>query len=107
MLFVFFLMIRRPPRATRTDTLFPYTTLFRSRVAADAFIDTRGAGTILPGRRGRRRSIIPGFGLSLGVTVTYLSLIVLIPLSAMIMKAAGLGWTEFWANAGSERALKA
>src|SRR3546814_12273780 len=29
-LFVFFLMIRRPPRATRTDTRFPYTTLFRS-----------------------------------------------------------------------------
>src|SRR3546814_3685701 len=30
--FIFFLMIRRPPRSTRTDTLFPYTTLFRSRV---------------------------------------------------------------------------
>src|SRR3546814_4502913 len=30
---VFFLMIRRPPRSTRTDTLFPYTTLFRSRFA--------------------------------------------------------------------------
>src|SRR3546814_14167768 len=30
-MFVFFLMIRRPPRSTRTDTLFPYTTLFRSR----------------------------------------------------------------------------
>src|SRR3546814_8214085 len=30
MLFVFFLMVRRPPRSTRTDTLFPYTTLFRS-----------------------------------------------------------------------------
>src|SRR3546814_14463452 len=30
----FFLMIRRPPRSTRTDTLFPYTTLFRSAVAA-------------------------------------------------------------------------
>src|SRR3546814_17402855 len=30
----FFLMIRRPPRSTRTDTLFPYTTLFRSRLAA-------------------------------------------------------------------------
>src|SRR3546814_12639240 len=28
---VFFLMLRRPPRSTRTDTLFPYTTLFRSR----------------------------------------------------------------------------
>src|SRR3546814_16390256 len=30
LIFVFFLMIRRPPRSTRTDTLFPYTTLFRS-----------------------------------------------------------------------------
>src|SRR3546814_3663624 len=32
--FFFFLMIRRPPRSTRTDTLFPYTTLFRSMVPA-------------------------------------------------------------------------
>src|SRR3546814_11348693 len=32
-LFFFFLMIRRPPRSTRTDTLFPYTTLFRSDIA--------------------------------------------------------------------------
>src|SRR3546814_18080374 len=32
-LFVFFLMIRRPPRSTRTDTLFPYTTLFRSLIS--------------------------------------------------------------------------
>src|SRR3546814_16467720 len=32
--FCFFLMIRRPPRSTRTDTLFPYTTLFRSKVFA-------------------------------------------------------------------------
>src|SRR3546814_14954230 len=31
----FFLMIRRPPRSTRTDTLFPYTTLFRSQVPGD------------------------------------------------------------------------
>src|SRR3546814_11215149 len=29
-IYIFFLMIRRPPRSTRTDTLFPYTTLFRS-----------------------------------------------------------------------------
>src|SRR3546814_7709786 len=36
----FFLMIRRPPRSTRTDTLFPYTTLFRSRqVVVDQRID--------------------------------------------------------------------
>src|SRR3546814_5205956 len=32
--YFFFLMIRRPPRSTRTDTLFPYTTLFRSAVLA-------------------------------------------------------------------------
>src|SRR3546814_19037776 len=34
LLFFFFLMIRRPPRSTRTDTLFPYTTLFRSGLLA-------------------------------------------------------------------------
>src|SRR3546814_6513218 len=34
---VFFLMIRRPPRSTRTDTLFPYTTLFRSAASAASF----------------------------------------------------------------------
>src|SRR3546814_1563286 len=34
---VFFLMIRRPPRSTRTDTLFPYTTLFRSDTGKAAF----------------------------------------------------------------------
>src|SRR3546814_5354802 len=33
--FIFFLMIRRPPRSTRTDTLFPYTTLFRSGLRND------------------------------------------------------------------------
>src|SRR3546814_12414503 len=37
MLFFFFLMIRRPPRSTRTDTLFPYPTLFRSRTTAKLF----------------------------------------------------------------------
>src|SRR3546814_6123060 len=33
----FFLMLRRPPRSTRTDTLFPYTTLFRSRTIGRDF----------------------------------------------------------------------
>src|SRR3546814_15441948 len=36
LLFFFFLSIRRPPRSTRTDTLFPYTTLFRSLLALDS-----------------------------------------------------------------------
>src|SRR3546814_5701238 len=44
--FVFFLMIRRPPRSTRTDTLFPYTTLFRS-AASPASVRPR---TRRPGR---------------------------------------------------------
>src|SRR3546814_17034677 len=40
---IFFLMIRRPPRSTRTDTLFPYTTLFRS---AEGFTDFRNIGDL-------------------------------------------------------------
>src|SRR3546814_13919263 len=40
MLLFFFLMIRRPPRSTRTDTLFPYTTLFRSKeIYGDHYTD--------------------------------------------------------------------
>src|SRR3546814_19178374 len=42
-IFFFFLMIRRPPRSTRTDTLFPYTTLFRSVGPQDA---RRGDGVV-------------------------------------------------------------
>src|SRR3546814_1595969 len=46
-------MIRRPPRSTRTDTLFPYTTLFRSRGLRGSA--ARG-GRDRPGRRGERRA---------------------------------------------------
>ena len=42
------------------------------------------------------RRIFPGFNLSLGYTVVYLSLIVLIPLAAVILKAGTLGWEAFW-----------
>src|SRR3546814_19966019 len=42
--FLFFLMIRRPPRSTRTDTLFPYTTLFRSSNAIVYAKDQRTIG---------------------------------------------------------------
>src|SRR3546814_7403231 len=40
----FFLMIRRPPRSTRTDTLFPYTTLFRSKPPRPAMAAVRAIG---------------------------------------------------------------
>src|SRR3546814_17214025 len=47
-MFFFFLMIRRPPRSTRTDTLFPYTTLFRSADAADREADVdRGTDALI------------------------------------------------------------
>jgi sulfate/thiosulfate transport system permease protein len=39
-----------------------------------------------------RRKVLPGFGLTLGITLAYLSLVVLIPLSATFLKASGLGW---------------
>src|SRR3546814_11078244 len=56
---VFFLMIRRPPRSTRTDTLFPYTTLFRSAPSGRGVNGGRPAGRReLPaaGRAGSGRS---------------------------------------------------
>ncbi|GAA4878230.1 sulfate ABC transporter permease subunit CysT [Paenibacillus vulneris] len=44
----------------------------------------------------KERSILPGFGLSMGFTVLYLSLIVLFPLSAIFIKTSGLSWVQFW-----------
>src|SRR3546814_1136007 len=47
--YIFFLMIRRPPRSTRTDTLFPYTTLFRSGVLRRAAPAAGDARSLLSG----------------------------------------------------------
>ncbi|HVR46798.1 MAG TPA: sulfate ABC transporter permease subunit CysT [Candidatus Binatia bacterium] len=55
----------------------------------------------------RRQSIIPGFGLTLGFTILYLSLIVLIPLSATFVETSKLGWHEFWRAVLTPRALAA
>lgn len=49
--------------------------------------------------------VLPGFGLSLGYTLGYLSLIVLIPLAAVFFKAGSLGFDHFWAAATSPRVL--
>jgi sulfate transport system permease protein len=57
--------------------------------------------------RWRRRSVLPGFSLSLGYTITYLSLIVLIPLAGLAFSSARLGWAEFWRIATDERVLLA
>jgi len=53
----------------------------------------------------KQKSILPGFGLSLGFTVFYLSLIVLIPLSATFLKASSLTWPHFWHVVTAPRAL--
>ncbi len=53
----------------------------------------------------KRHSVIPGFGFTLGFTLTYLSLIVLIPLSLLFLKATTLGWEHFWHTVVSARVL--
>jgi len=58
-------------------------------------------------RRGWRPGVLPGFTPTLGITLIYLSAIVLIPLGAMVLRSAGLGWSEFWATISSPRALAA
>lgn len=55
----------------------------------------------------RRKSAIPGFGLTMGVTLLILSVIVLIPLSAIAIRTSGMGWGAFVRAAFSERALHA
>ena len=53
----------------------------------------------------KQRSILPGFGLAMGITLSYLSLIVLIPLSAAFLKTATLSWDQFWNKIADPRAL--
>ena len=55
----------------------------------------------------REPSVIPGFGLALGFTVAALSLIVLMPLSALVLRAASIGPVGFWAIASDPRILAA
>ena len=57
--------------------------------------------------RFRRPSVIPGFGMALGFTLTYLALIVLIPLAGLVLRSASLGWGSFWAVAIDQRTLNA
>ena len=63
-----------------------------------------GAG---PALRVRKRNILPGFGLSLGITLSYLSLMALIPLSTVFLKTAGMGWARFFEVISSPRVLAA
>jgi sulfate transport system permease protein len=55
----------------------------------------------------KRRNVLPGFGLTLGYSIAYLSLIALIPLATLPLKAAGMGWARFWTTIVSPRVLAA
>lgn len=52
-----------------------------------------------------RKAVLPGFGLSLGFTIFYLSLVVLIPVSAIFLRTMELGWGEFWQVVTAPRVL--
>ena len=52
-----------------------------------------------------RRHALPGLGLTLGFSVVYLSLIVLIPFSALFLKTASGGWSHFWETITSARVV--
>ena len=56
-------------------------------------------------RRPRKRRVLPGFGLSLGFTTLYISLIVLIPVSTLFFKTFSLTWDQFYASITSARVL--
>ena len=53
----------------------------------------------------KQRSVLPGFGLTLGYTLLYLSLIVLIPLAALFLKTSSLTWAQFWAAVTDPRVV--
>jgi len=76
-----------------------------------AFLTRSTSLPISPGRSHRwsfaKPSVVPGFGLTLGYATTYLTLIVLIPLAGLGLKAASLGWEEFWRIATDPRTVHA
>jgi sulfate transport system permease protein len=55
----------------------------------------------------RRHSVLPGFGLTVGCAVLYLSLVVLIPVAAVLLEASGMGWSHFLDTALDPRVLAA
>ena len=52
-----------------------------------------------------RNAVIPGFGLTMGITLTWLSLLVLIPLAGLFLKSATIGWDQFWATVSNDRVV--
>jgi sulfate/thiosulfate transport system permease protein len=70
-------------------------------------LDSRGTTSLDRRRKRRRRSVIPGFGLTLGLTLSWLALIVLIPLAGLFLKTAELSPSQFFSIITSARTLNA
>ena len=63
--------------------------------------------SIVTARSRRSRHLLPGFGLTLGVSMIYLTIIIVLPLLAMLLKVGGMGWEDFWRVVASNRSLAA
>lgn len=63
--------------------------------------------TITPATKERlqKKRVLPGFGLTMGVTLLYMVLIILLPIAALILKASGLGFAEYWRIISQPRAI--
>ena len=53
----------------------------------------------------KRKSVLPGFGLTMGITLTYLGVLVLVPLSTVFVRTVGLPWDQFWATVTNPRVV--
>lgn len=58
-------------------------------------------------KKNKKKNVLPGFGLSMGITTFYISLVILVPLSMIFIESSKLGWTEFWQIVTSKRMLHA
>lgn len=70
-----------------------------------ALLWVAGIAILIATRRGKKRSPLPGFGLGIGVTLAYLGLLVIIPLTTVVLKTSSLTAGEFWDVVTSERAI--
>ena len=58
-------------------------------------------------KKRKRKNVLPGFGLSMGITTLYISLLIIIPLSMIFIETSKLSWGEFWKVVTSDRMLHA
>lgn len=61
----------------------------------------------LSGIRFKQHSVLPGFGIGLGITLFYLSLVVIIPLAALLINTATMSWNDFWQTVTQPRVMAA